>query len=154
MRNPKIRQSRFTVLAVALAAALAFSGCIWDFQEGCDGDYGGCQCPECYDDDGDPPDPQDTDEEETESYWDEHECDEQDPADPCQEAICEGIDSYQDALDGCVEVQAECDCAFIEGCLVAYVECIGASCVDQYEHDVGAMIDCSLAFAVCIDPCE
>jgi len=152
MRKPSYERTDLFIAIVALTAAFAYSGCIWDFQEGCDDDWT-CDCPEC--DDTDPYDPQDTDtgEEETQSYWDEHDCDNLDPDDPCQQAVCEAIESYQDALDGCVEVDEECNCTFLEDCLVVYIECIGLTCVDQYDHNVGGMIDCSLTFAVCVDPC-
>jgi hypothetical protein len=154
MRKPSYQWTDLLFSIVVMTAALAFSGCIWDFQEGCDEEFGSeCECPEC--DDYDPPDEQDTgeEEEETQSYWDEHDCDNQVEDDPCQQAICEAIESYQEALDGCVEVEEECNCTFLEDCLVVYIECIGLTCVDQYDHDVGGMIDCSLTFAVCVDPC-
>jgi hypothetical protein len=154
MRKPSYYRTDLSVAIVALAATFAFSGCIWDFQEGCDEDWGSeCSCPECDDDYYPPDSDQDTGEEETQSYWEEHECDDQDPGDPCQEAICEAIASYQEALDSCVEVEAECDCTFLEECLVIYIECIGTTCFDAADHDVGGMIDCSLTFALCIDPC-
>jgi len=150
MRKPSYQWTDLFFAIVALCVAFVFSGCIWDFQEGCDGE---CDCPDCYDGYDPPEPPQDTDEDETQTYWEEHECEDQDEDDPCQQAICEAIESYQDALDSCVEVEAECNCAFLEDCLVAYIECIGTTCVDQYDHDVGGMIDCSLTFAVCVDPC-
>lgn len=155
MRKPSYCRTDLLVSTVALAVAFAFSGCIWDFQEGCDDEFDDCQCPDCDWDDDYPHDPlPDTDEEEeTQSYWEEHECDELDPTDPCQQAICEAIESYQDALDGCVEVEEECNCTFLEECLVVYIECIATTCVDEYDHDVGGMIDCSLTFAICVDPC-
>lgn len=155
MRKPGYQWTDLLFASVVLIASFAYSGCIWDFQEGCDDDFGSnCDCPDCYDD-YDPPDPpQDTDtEEETQSFWDEHDCDNLAEDDPCQQAICEAIESYQEALDSCVEVEEECNCAFLEDCLVVYIECIGTTCVDQYDHDVGGMIDCSLSFAVCVDPC-
>jgi hypothetical protein len=164
MRKPSTYSLATFFCLVVIIPGLALSGCIWDFQEGCDDGYGECTC-DSYDcGDGYVPDTsgeeeeeeeeQDTEEEETpEDYWTQHDCENQDPENPCQEAICEAIASYIEALADCVEVDEECNCTFLEGCLVVYIDCIGGSCVDQDNHEVGEMIDCSLDFALCIDPC-
>jgi hypothetical protein len=156
MRKPSNHPTFSIVLVGALATAFAFGGCIWDFNEGCDDDWGDeCVCEDC-DYPSDPPDdPEDTDDEEEdpEDYWEDYECDDQDPLNPCQEAMCEAIEGYIESLEDCVEVEEECDCTFLEECLLVYFACIDLSCLDQTDHDVGGMIDCSLTFALCIDPC-
>ena len=152
---------RISALAALAALALALPGCIMDIQEDCaecvcddglgdcgpDGDGAGDA-----DTDGDTDG--DTDEAGPESYWDEHECDQAAGDDPCQQAICEAIEDYLDVLAGCQETaESDCDCTYLDECMVGMIDCIGLVCVDAAEHDAGAMVECALDFTFCIDPC-
>ncbi len=177
MKKSKISMGLFAAL---LASMLFLFGCDIEYMgdececeddfwgDGCDDDQKNGDSPKDSDDDKNDPDDddnntsddsQETDEdtgtiEETQTYREEHECDQVDPEDPCQDAICEGIEGYEKALGECEESSSECECAFIDSCLVTLIECVNQNCEDGQNHDVGNMIDCVLDFSRCIDPCE
>jgi hypothetical protein len=141
---------RLTRSALAFITSLLIghlsTGCMWEYSEDCDE----CDCNDSYWGDGsgggwndDGPG----------SYWYENECYNIDPDDPCQQAICEAIEAYEEALTECQWSSEDCDCGFIETCMVELIVCIELSCTDAEEHDVGAMVGCTLAFSSCIDPC-
>lgn len=139
---------RLTRTALGFIASLLIGhltpGCMWEYSEDCDE----CSCDDwTWGDDGswsnDGPG----------SYWYDNECYNVDPDDPCQQVVCEAIEAYEEALEECHWSDEDCDCGYVEICIVELISCIDLSCFDADDHDVAAMVECTLDYGSCIDPC-